>query len=539
MSAFPPNYTEIFATRQQRLLRIQKDPSLIIGAIAYYENHPIEFITHWCITYDPRNASQGMPTVLPFILFQRQRELVKFLLECLDDQENALVDKSRDMGATWVCCALSVWLWLFRGGTSIGWGSRKEQLVDRIGDPDSIFEKMRMLIDYLPRWLWPAGFKAKEHLSYMKIINPETGSTITGEAGDNIGRGGRKALYFKDESAHYEHAESIEAALGDNTNVQVDISTVHGTANLFHRKRQAGVIWDGGKIERGVTRIFILDWRDHPLKTPEWYDLRRGRAEAEGLLHIFAQEVDRDSSASIEGIIIPAAWIRAAIDAHTKLGFTDTGKVIAGLDVADEGGDKNALGVRKGSVLKHISAWAEGDTGQTADKAIAKAKEMKVTELEYDCIGVGAGVKAEINRLRREGILSNGLSIIPWNAATSPLFPKAKSIIGDPDSIINKDLFANLKAQAWWMLRGRFEKTYKAITKGIKYDSAELISIPADLGNRDTLATELSQPTYKYDGKCRIIVDKKPSGAKSPNMADAVVMAFWPIQKREVRSLLR
>jgi hypothetical protein len=52
------------------------------------------------------------------------------------------------------------------------------------------------------------------------------------EAGDNIGRGGRTLVYFKDESAHYEHPDLIEAALGDNTNVQIDISSVNGLGKL-------------------------------------------------------------------------------------------------------------------------------------------------------------------------------------------------------------------------------------------------------------------------------------------------------------------
>ena len=51
----------------------------------------------------------------------------------------------------------------------------------------------------------------------MRIVNPQTGASITGESGDNIGRGGRKLCYFKDESAWYERPEKIEAALADNT----------------------------------------------------------------------------------------------------------------------------------------------------------------------------------------------------------------------------------------------------------------------------------------------------------------------------------
>jgi hypothetical protein len=220
----------------------------IKGIKAYYANHDPElFIEDWCITYDPRNKGGDSPKTIPFILFDRQKEFIDFVMGCLKDQESGLIEKSRDMGATWLCCALSVYLWLFVPGISIGWGSRKEMLVDRLGDPDSIFEKMRKIILSLPRWLWPGGFKPKEHSSYMKILNPESGGTITGESGDNIGRGGRKAIYFKDESAWYEHPESIEASLGDTTNCQIDISSVKGTNTVFHRRKTAGETWDKKK----------------------------------------------------------------------------------------------------------------------------------------------------------------------------------------------------------------------------------------------------------------------------------------------------
>ena len=168
----------------------------------------------------------------------------------------------------------------------------------------------------------------------MKIINPDTGATITGESGKNIGRGGRSMIYFKDESAHYERPELIEAALGDNTDVQIDVSSVHGSANVFYRRRTTGEVWEPDKVmPKGKTRVFVFDWRDHPGKPQSWYDLRRARAETEGLLHIFAQEVDRDYLASMDKILISPAWVKAAIDAHKKLGFDESGDKVSALAV--------------------------------------------------------------------------------------------------------------------------------------------------------------------------------------------------------------
>lgn len=529
ISNWPPDYVSAFAWRQQQLITLRKDRSLWVGAKAFYNKNPVAFINHWCITYDPRNAGRGLPAKMPFILFQRQDDLICFLLAMLEGEENGLVEKSRDMGATWLCAAFSVWLWLFWPGASVGWGSRKEQLVDKLGDPDSIFEKIRMIIRNLPTELLPLGLVEREHMTYMKMINPENGASITGEAGDNIGRGGRKLIYFKDESAHYERPEKIEAALSDTTRVQIDISSVCGLGNVFHRRRENGEEWKGGPAIKGKTNVFIMDWRDHPAKTQEWYDARRKKAESDGLLHVFAQEVDRNYGASVQNVCIPPEWVKSAIDAHIKLGFDDSGQWCAGLDVADEGGDKNALSKRKGPILKYSEAWAEGDTGDTARRAISECADIQV-ELQYDCIGVGAGVKSEANRLKAESKMPKGVKLVAWSAAASPQDPEGHLVPGDKESPRNKDFYQNLKVQGWWELRRRFEKTHNAVTKGDIYSHDELISLPSDLPNLRQIEKELSQATVgRSPSTLKLMIEKKPPGTRSPNHADSIVMAYWPI----------
>src|ERR1700676_5196356 len=99
---WPPNYVKQFEWRQQQLLKLS-DVKLLYGASEYYKTHPIEFIEHWGITFDPRNAGTDQPTYMPFILFKRQKQLVQFIEDCRKDEEPGLVEKSRDMGATWLC----------------------------------------------------------------------------------------------------------------------------------------------------------------------------------------------------------------------------------------------------------------------------------------------------------------------------------------------------------------------------------------------------------------------------------------------------
>ena len=527
---WPPNYLEVFEWRRAQLLKLRASPSLLLGAQAFYATHPVEFINHWASTYDPRVAGTGTPPRMPFILFTRQAEMVQFLLACLQGEESGLIEKARDMGATWICCAFSVWLWLFMPGSSVGWGSRKEQLVDRIGDPDSIFQKMRLLVMGLPKEFRPVGFNQDTHLTYMKFINPENGATITGESGDNIGRGGRKLMYFKDESAHYERPERIEAALADNTRVQIDMSSVNGLGNVFHRRREAGAEWTGGSAIKGRTNVFVMDWRDHPAKSVGWFEERRTKAEQDGLLHIFAQEVERNYSASVEGIICPSEWVRASIDAHKKLNIDDSGAWVAGLDVADGGGDTNALAQRKGIILKSVEEWGERDTGATTRRAVNRCTNLGRIDLQYDSIGVGAGVKGESNRLVDEGLMPRDIRLIPWSAAAEVRDPDGNVVPNDRNSPTNKDFYTNLKAQAWWQLRMRFERTWRAVNDPeFTWDAGDLISISSDIPLLRKLEKELSQSTYKQGARMKMIVDKSPEGTKSPNLADAVVMAFWPV----------
>lgn len=545
---WPPDYTAVYAWRIETLQILRKEPEKLRGAKAYYKTHGAEFVMHWMDTYDPRRKGAKW---IPFVFFPRQAEFHLFLDECVRDNENGLDEKCRDMGATFGACGWSVHKWLFEDDFAIGWGSRKEDLVDTIGDVDSIFEKLRMMVRRLPDVFKPAELEEKKHMTFMKMVNPENGSTITGESGDNIGRGGRKSVYFKDESAHYERAEKIEAALGDNTNVQIDISSVNGLGNVFHKKRNAGIVWRprAGNLQPGYTRVFIHDWHDHPEKNQTWYDQRKARYVREGLPHVFAQEVDRDYAAAVANAIISREWIEASVDAHKLIKWKDAkGQIhvgipdilipnnwVLGLDVADGGIDRNALGARQGIIWRDVQEWGERDPGMTARRAIVYAQELRrrqaLVQCQYDEIGIGSNVKSEYNRLTIDEELISAFEIpfIGWNAGGAVVNPYYRIIPDDDESAMNKDFFQNMKAQAWWSLRTRFYKTWNNVKNGVIYDIDELISLDSRMALLQQLKDELSQPVSKAGASLRMVVDKMPDGMKSPNLADCGVMMYFPV----------
>lgn len=258
-----------------------------------------EDIAHWCnyhvFTFDPREPQAA----LPFDLWPKQLDMLRWLAEREKTKTDGLVEKSRDTGASWICCLYALHAWLNRDGFACGFGSRKLEYVDVKGNPKSIFEKFRIILRNLPPWMLPRGFRWKEHDCFAKLINPANGSTITGEGGDDIGRGDRAAIYFVDEAAFLERPQMVESSLSQTTNVRIDVSTPNGPGNPFAQKRH------GGKVA-----VFTLHWKDDPRKDNAWYAKQKERFDSVTV----AQEIDIDYTASIEGIMIPAIWVRAAVD---------------------------------------------------------------------------------------------------------------------------------------------------------------------------------------------------------------------------------
>jgi len=228
---------EVYRARLERLDRIKGDPEALAAAQIYYRDHPWDFVRDWGLTTDPRRLEVGLDPVMPFLPWPRQVEYLQWVMRKWRNGERGLCEKSRDCGVTWLSVAFAVSQWLFRPGFTCGFASRKEELVDKRGDLNAIFPKIWWFIENIPRVFLPKGF-GPDCRAHMRILNPENEAAITGEAGDNIGRGGRAALVFVDEAAFIEHQEAVDASLSQTTNCQIDISTPNGNGNLFYRKRQ-------------------------------------------------------------------------------------------------------------------------------------------------------------------------------------------------------------------------------------------------------------------------------------------------------------
>jgi len=470
--------------------------------LAHYANAPLDWIADWAWTYDPR-IRKPLPKRQPLMLWEKQRDLVTWTLERIRVGENGLLKKARDVGASWVFCAIAAWMFLFEPETAITFGSRKQELVDKKGDPKALFSKIRDLLDALPVWMLPHGYSRTEHDNYLRLVNPANGSTVTGEAGDNMGRGGRSTVYFLDEFAFVPRASSVDAAVNDNAGSVVYLSTSNGVGTLFHQKEQSGHL-----------PLFYFFWRDDPRKDDAW--------KAQKLLDIgptaFAREHEGDDGAALDNIMIPPPWVMAAVD----LELSDSGERVAGLDVADQGEDSNVLVTRSGPVTRHIEDWGKVLPIKTARKTLRLCAERSVERLAYDRAGPGASVAGQAAERPTPFVVEGVL------AGASP----THVCYDDSPDKPARERFANWGTEAWWALRRRFEKTYEHTTGVAEYPEDELISIPY----HDKLIAQLSSRKFEETeaGKIRAESKKKmrARGVKSPDFADALAYCYAPTGMR-------
>ncbi len=264
------------------------------GVIRYSAQDCIWWITNFTYTHDPRDLSSPY---VRFKLFDRQKELIHWLQDRLVKKEPGCIEKSRDTGVSWVFCAFMLWLWMFKPGFAGGLGSRKLEYVDQKGDPKTLFEKFRIIMDNLPSWLIPPGFDKKKHDLEAKLVNPWTRGTIIGEGGDNIGQGGRTTMFGVDEYNLLEHPELADGGLSDNTHCPIYIGTPNGLVGIYTKR----TIWP----------LFTLHWVDDPRKN-HWAERNKHRqivSEGDGRHPSGGvPKFDTYPSVSSEGHTVHYAW---------------------------------------------------------------------------------------------------------------------------------------------------------------------------------------------------------------------------------------
>jgi hypothetical protein len=215
-------------------------------------------------TYTDGSTTASKNADVPFITWPVQDNAITELLRCIEDGLDALMDKSREMGATWILVAIVVWYYLFVENAQILVASATEDEVDETGNPDTIFWKIDYILKNLPDWMLPCERRllqpGKKNRKHLLCINPETGAVITGAAQtEHIGKGARKRFGMFDEMAIMQHGHEAWMAAADTCSCRIANSTPHGAGTEFSNLRAQGV-------KHGAPTVIPLLYHNHPEK---------------------------------------------------------------------------------------------------------------------------------------------------------------------------------------------------------------------------------------------------------------------------------
>jgi hypothetical protein len=256
-SRVPKAGKENLAFRHFLVSEAAADPAVQRALKAACKASLLFWVNAFAWTYDPRTRTKS----LPFITYPFQDKALLEIDRRITEGGDLVIEKSRDMGASWMSLVVMEWRWHFHYGNTFLMLSRKEDLVDSRGDPDSLFWKIDFIHKHCPLWLMPRGWEPERHRTKLHFENPETGSTIDGDSSAKAASvGGRRTAVFLDEFSRMENAQAILAGSADVTNCRIFNFTPWGTANAAYKLAQRQDVW---KVR--------MHWTQHPEKARGLY----------------------------------------------------------------------------------------------------------------------------------------------------------------------------------------------------------------------------------------------------------------------------
>ena len=201
------------------------------------------------------------------------------------------------------------------------------------------------------------------------------------------------------------------------------------------------------------------------------------------------QELYCDFTASALNILIPIDLVAAALQKRYSAADVRNAPRVMGIDVARYGDDRTVIVKRQGLVAFAPRTFAGIDNMQVADVAAAEIRAFKPHTVFIDA-GRGEGV---IDRLRQLGF-----RVVEANFGARPM---------------NTSRYLNRRSEMWETMKKWLE-------------SGGSIS-----GDDESLAEELSIPTFSFDSAERMVLEKKEKikerMGKSPDVADALALTFF------------
>lgn len=508
-----PDYDAILRRRYEMLDFLRRTEGALAAALRSYAKPWgfYDFIFDWGRILDPRDSAFGRDPDIPFALFPRQVECLTWMATMLSNPAQGKpgsgnISKTRGCGASTMACFYSLWLWRFRPNSHIGVGSNLERNVYDKENPKALFWKLDHGLMSWPEEFLPKGFRSREHMmkgaGAGKLVNPENRSTITGDAGPDIGRGDRKLVYFIDEHRSLQHPVAAEAGLAKTTNSLIRISTERRDS-LFHAQVE-------GLRKHSPENLFEYKWQDDPRMTPEVFEAARAQAEALGMLDIFRVEVECD----LDSVVVDTFMSRGLLENAATRQCLPSGPAIISIDVAAQGNDSSMISWRRGlwhSALRKYPK-SSNDGKQLAAEVLLLAEEILTQNIP---------IAAVIYELEGSGYaLHSVLQGSPLAEICEPIHPGAK---------LSNGRHYNVRAQGADLMK-------RAIENGAMVpNDQELIRLGSQIKvvpKEDVKGRKMLLLENKKAFRKRLANDPTmPQTGPSPDAFDNVAISYVPVEQ--------
>lgn len=247
------------------LERAENDEGMQRDLLAACKESLLFFVNFACMTYHQFDVGPNGKRIeaeypdQPMITWPIQDELFNTFETHIPAGKDVLIDKARDMGASWCCVEYLHWVTLFRDKpTELLEMSRNEDYVDKPGNMKALFQKHDYINSWLPSWMQPPDcFLGQKNRTHLHWYNPITGNTLDGESTTkHAARGDRRYIGLLDEFGATQNGTAMRMASRDACLARIINSTsVPGSEYNKWRSDPTSNI-----------KVFVMPFWEHPDK---------------------------------------------------------------------------------------------------------------------------------------------------------------------------------------------------------------------------------------------------------------------------------
>lgn len=259
---------------------------------------------------------------------------------------------------------------------------------------------------------------------------------------------------------------------------------------------------DGWVVFIGTAKgrdAFYGEWRKAAANRVTWYSLMLKASQtgalSESVLQMRRESMSeaqyaREFECSFDEPDVAQLIDTATVEAARKRHGIGAGPRVLGVDVARHGDDRTVVVFRNGDRVEpeDIAVWRGLDLMQTAARVAELIGQYNPRLTFVDGVGVGGGV---VDRLRQLGF-----RVVDVNAGGLAM---------------KEERFVNLRAEMWTKMR-------------------DWLKDRGCIPDRDDLADDLVAPTYEFDHRNRVKLERKEDmksrGLPSPDIGDALALTF-------------